>query len=122
MVQLFPPERVSERMVYKSSTSQCLKFLLESTSSRTLKPVTPSLAFLTFLRSWGCRDNVEKSMCQACGAQNWTKFAIHQVSERHSGVLKSFPLRGGRLHKPTAGLVSRLTSCTARHTLSGLVE
>ena len=26
----------------------------------------------------------------------------HQVSERHSGVLKSFPLRGGRLHKPTA--------------------
>ena len=44
-----------------------------------------------------------KSMGQACGAQNWTKFAIHQVSdERHSGVLKSFPLWGGRLNKPTA--------------------
>ena len=43
-----------------------------------------------------------KSMGQACGAQNWTKLAIHQVSERHSGVLKSFPLRDGRLHKPTA--------------------
>ena len=33
MIQLFPPERVSERMVYKSSTSQCLKFLLESSRS-----------------------------------------------------------------------------------------
>ena len=35
-------------------------------------------------------------MGQACGAQNWTKFAIHhQVSERHSGVLKSFPIGAG---------------------------
>ena len=43
-----------------------------------------------------------KSMGQACGAQNWAKFAIHQVSQRHSGVLKSLPPTGGRLHKPTA--------------------
>ena len=26
----------------------------------------------------------------------------HQASERHGGVLKSSPLRDGRLHKPTA--------------------
>ena len=63
-------------------------------------------------------------MGQASGAQNWTKFAIHQISERHSGVLKSFPLRGVRVTQANSsrGLVSRLTSCTTEHTQPGLVE
>ena len=48
----------------------------------------------------------------------------HQVNERHSGVLKSFPLRGGRLHNPTApvGLEAHVTICTSEQTQSGLVE
>ena len=41
-------------------------------------------------------------MGQAFRAQNSTKFAAHQVNERHSGVLESFPLRSGCSRKPSA--------------------
>ena len=96
----------------KSSTSQCLKFLLETSRSSHPEAWDPQMesftaefvvqrtalaessssshskardAFFGFSHLFaelGVPGQRGKSICQACGAQNWTKFAIHQVSER----------------------------------------